>query len=83
VVLGAWASAGAAEKCPAKPSGFVSLFDGKTLAGWHALPGGKWEVRLWTCIANQEEHHRLTTYREGLETMLQKAGIEYGAQYIA
>lgn len=23
----------------------VPLFDGKTLAGWHALPGGKWEVR--------------------------------------
>lgn len=24
--------------------GFVPLFDGKTLDGWHTLPGGKWEV---------------------------------------
>ena len=25
--------------------GFVSLFDGKTLKGWHTLPGGTWEVK--------------------------------------
>ena len=24
---------------------FTSLFDGKTLNGWHATPGGKWEVK--------------------------------------
>ncbi|MFH1264964.1 MAG: DUF1080 domain-containing protein [Planctomycetota bacterium] len=24
---------------------FTPLFDGKTLAGWHALPGGHWEVK--------------------------------------
>lgn len=24
---------------------FVPMFDGKTLCGWHALPGGTWEVR--------------------------------------
>ena len=28
----------------AKDSAFKSLFDGKTLEGWTALPGGKWEV---------------------------------------
>ena len=26
-------------------SGFISLFDGKTLKGWLASPGGKWEVK--------------------------------------
>ena len=26
-------------------SGFVSLFDGKTLKGWQASPGGKWEIK--------------------------------------
>jgi hypothetical protein len=25
--------------------GFKPLFDGKTLAGWHALPGGTWQVK--------------------------------------
>ncbi|PIZ36553.1 MAG: DUF1080 domain-containing protein, partial [Armatimonadetes bacterium CG_4_10_14_0_8_um_filter_66_14] len=29
----------------AEETGFVSLFDGKTLTGWQALPGGKWEVK--------------------------------------
>jgi beta-glucanase (GH16 family) len=24
---------------------FVKLFDGRSLKGWHALPGGKWEVK--------------------------------------
>ena len=28
----------------AKDSAFKPLFDGKTLEGWTALPGGKWEV---------------------------------------
>ena len=26
-------------------AGFTSLFDGKTLKGWQASPGGKWEVK--------------------------------------
>ena len=26
------------------PGGFKPLFDGKTLQGWHALPGGSWQV---------------------------------------
>ncbi len=30
---------------PAKPTdGFTPLFDGETLTGWHALPGGTWKV---------------------------------------
>jgi len=37
---------------------------------------------LQTYIANQEEHHRLKSYREELEMMLQKAGITYDPQYI-
>ena len=34
--------------------GFVPLFDGKTLAGWHTLPGGKWEVRDGVIIGTAE-----------------------------
>ena len=27
-----------------------ALFDGKTLAGWHTIPGGKWEVKDKTIV---------------------------------
>jgi putative transposase len=33
-------------------------------------------------IANQEEHHRVKSFREELIEMLNKAGIEYDAQYL-
>ncbi len=33
-------------------------------------------------IANQEEHHRVKSFREDLMAMLHKAGIEYDAKYL-
>src|SRR4051794_33392091 len=33
-------------------------------------------------IANQEEHHRVKSYREELIELLAKAGIEYDPQYL-
>ena len=33
-------------------------------------------------ISNQEEHHRVKTYREELVETLKKAGIEYDAKYL-
>ena len=33
-------------------------------------------------IANQEEHHRLKSYREELIFLLDRAGIEYDPQYL-
>ena len=41
------------------------LFDGKTLAGWHTLPGGKWEVKdgliLGTSEASEGRHGLLVS----------------------
>lgn len=41
------------------------LFDGKTLAGWHTLPGGKWEVRdgmiIGTSPAGETRHGLLVS----------------------
>ena len=51
VLTAALATSRAAAPAPAGPSGedgFVRLFDGKTLAGWHAVPeacAGDWTVR--------------------------------------
>jgi len=33
-------------------------------------------------IANQEEHHRVKSYREELTEMLGKAGVEYDVRYL-
>jgi hypothetical protein len=54
---------------------------------YHLVFGTKsrepWIVPAWRGrLHNQEEHHRLKSYREELDTMLQKAGIEYDPQYI-
>lgn len=63
----ALASAGA----PAERTTFVPLFDGTTLTGWHALPGGKWEVKDGAIVgtsAKTEQRHGLLvsdkTYRD-------------------
>jgi len=39
--------------------GFVSLFDGETLAGWKPLPGGKWEVVDAAIVGSQEKTEKL------------------------
>ncbi len=45
--------------------GFVPLFDGRTLDGWHTLPGGKWEVRdgaiLGTAERSEGRHGQLVS----------------------
>jgi len=41
VLVTLWSISGAAAEEPK----FVPLFDGHSLAGWHALPGGNWEVK--------------------------------------
>lgn len=33
-------------------------------------------------IANQEEHHRLRSFREEVVEMLDKAGVEYDPRYL-
>ncbi len=38
--------------------GFVPLFDGKTLAGWDTMPGGKWEVKDGVIIGTSEKSER-------------------------
>jgi hypothetical protein len=44
---------------------FVPLFDGKTLSGWHTLPGGKWEVKdgviVGTSQASEPRHGLLVS----------------------
>ena len=49
-------------------SGFVSLFDGKTLKGWQASPGGKWEVKdgvlLGTSQKKDKKHGILFSEKE-------------------
>jgi hypothetical protein len=52
----------------AKNSVFKPLFDGKTLAGWTALPGGKWEVVdgaiLGTSPKSERRHGILLSNKE-------------------
>ena len=52
----------------AKDSEFKPLFDGKTLAGWTALPGGKWEVVdgaiLGTSPKSERRHGILLSNKE-------------------
>ena len=45
-----------------KPGGFKPLFDGKTLKGWHTLPGGSWAVKDGVIVgtsAKTESRHGL------------------------
>jgi hypothetical protein len=44
--------------CPVddpKDRGYVPLFDGKTLKGWHTLPGGKWEVKDGAIVGTSDK----------------------------
>ena len=43
-------------------------------------PGARESVRQY--IANQEEHHRLRSFREELVEMLEKAGVDYDSKYL-
>ncbi len=46
----------------AQQPSFVPMFDGKTLAGWHALPGGTWEVKEGVIVGTSAK----TEHRHGL-----------------
>ncbi len=37
---------------------YVPLFDGKTLEGWHALPGGTWEVKDGELVGTSPKSER-------------------------
>jgi len=45
VLLSTLPALGLGGPAAAAEEGFVPLFDGKTLAGWHALPGGNWAIQ--------------------------------------
>ena len=49
-------------------------------AGFTVSASGRGAVRDY--IANQEEHHRVRTFREEYVMMLTKANIEYDPQYL-
>ncbi len=38
--------------------GFKPLFDGKTLNGWHALPGGTWQVKDGVIVGTSDKAER-------------------------
>ena len=43
-------------------------------------PNARAQVRSY--IANQEEHHRMHTFREELVKLLERAGVEYEPSYL-
>jgi len=40
------------------PSGSTPLFDGKTLKGWHSLPGGSWQVKDGAIVGTSTKAER-------------------------
>jgi hypothetical protein len=55
-------AAAAAGAGPAAEEGVIALCDGTSLNGWHALPGGKWEVKDGVILgtsAKAEKRHGL------------------------
>ena len=65
LVLMVIAAAGDALAADKASGDFKSLFDGKTLKGWHALPGGKWEVKdgaiVGTSVRSERRHGLLAS----------------------
>ena len=47
-----------ASQAAAAEKGFVPLFDGKTLDGWHALPGGNWQVKDGVIVGTSPRSER-------------------------
>ncbi|MDP6544117.1 MAG: DUF1080 domain-containing protein [Phycisphaerae bacterium] len=72
IVFAAAGNALAAKKAPEE---FKSLFDGKTLKGWHALPGGKWEVKdgviVGTSVRSERRHGLLASDKEYSDFVVQ------------
>ena len=62
IVIAAASNALAAAEPEKAPNAFTSLFDGKTLAGWHAMAGGTWQVKDGVIVgtsAKSERRHGL------------------------
>jgi len=72
MVIAAAGDALAAEKASGD---FKPLFDGKTLKGWHALPGGKWEVKdgaiVGTSARSERRHGLLASDKEYSDFVVQ------------
>ncbi len=62
------AVAGNAQAAEKASNAFAPLFDGKTLKGWHALPGGTWEVKdgaiVGTSVKSERRHGLLASDKE-------------------
>jgi hypothetical protein len=56
LALAAWLPGGGASVAD-KP-GFVPLFNGRDLTGWHTLPGGTWEVRDGAIVGRSPQAER-------------------------
>ena len=68
VVIAATGTALAADKADKAPNAFTPLFDGKTLKGWQALPGGTWAVKdgaiLGTSVRSERRHGLLMSEKQ-------------------
>jgi hypothetical protein len=50
------------KEAPRQKEKWIALFDGKTLKGWHTIPGGEWKVENGAIIGRSEK----TDQRHGL-----------------
>ena len=68
VLIAMVVAAGNALAAEDESEAFKPLFDGKTLKGWHPLPGGKWEVKdgaiLGTSVKSERRHGLLASDKE-------------------
>jgi hypothetical protein len=45
-------------QAPVKTKGWTKLFDGKTLAGWHTIPGGEWKVENGMIVGTSDKEDK-------------------------
>ena len=68
LMVTAMVAAGNALAAEGGPGAFKPLFDGKTLKGWQALPGGTWEVKdgaiVGTSVRTERRHGLLASDKE-------------------
>ncbi len=51
-------------------------------SGLHEYMGGTVRDAVRKYISNQEEYHRLKSFREEFVELLEKAGVEYAPRYL-
>ena len=68
ILIAAASNALAAAEAEKAPNAFTALFDGKTLAGWHAMPGGTWQVKdgviVGTSVKSERRHGLLVSDKQ-------------------